>query len=380
MSRWPGTYFDGETARPQRVEVEIGKGALGIYGRAGLLAKWEYQTLRRVPGTSREAGMIEVTSSFRSDERLRLDDQGAVKALRTAHPRVDKRPPANRPAIMRAFGWTGAAVGALAFIVFVAIPALAPQIAAMIPVEKQVSLGEQVESLISDVGLVGETCTTPEGSAALEKMTTQLTKGLDLRIPVRVSVVNSRIVNAVALPGGRVLLFFPLIEQAESVDEVAGVLGHEIGHVQMQHPLKGALRSSASAGVVGLFFGDFAGAGMMAGLSEQLVNASNTRDAEREADRFAVERMAAANASSAEMAKFFARMRKDVGDGGLFGGYMASHPSFSEREAMLTAASIGEGAEPILSKDEWEALRQICDHIDAPDEEEDTSNEGADAQ
>ena len=150
------------------------------------------------------------------------------------------------------------------------------------------------------------------------------------------------------------------------------MLGHEIGHVQLQHPLKGAIRSSASAGVIGLFFGDFAGAGMMAGLGEQLVTASNTRDAERQADQFAVERMAAANISSAEMAKFFARMRGDVGDGGLFGGYLASHPSFSEREAMLIAASIGKGAEPILSESEWQALRQICDGVGDDEEDEET--------
>ncbi len=370
MARWPGTYFDGETARPHLVEVEIGTGALGIFGRAGRLAQWDFETLRRVSGTSRETEMIEVAPFFDSDERLRLDDRGAVKALRSAHPHVDKRPPANHPAIMRALGWTGAAVGALAFIIFVAIPALAPQIAAMIPVERQISLGEQVETLISDVGLVGEACTTPEGSAALDKMTAKLTEGLELRIPVRVSVVNSPIVNAVALPGGRVLIFFPLIKRAKSADEVAGILGHEIGHVQMQHPLKGALRSSASAGVMGLFFGDFAGAGMMAGLGEQMVTASNTRDAEREADQFAIERMAAANASSAEMAGFFARMREKVGDGGLFGGYLASHPSFSEREAMLIAGSVGEDAKPILTKAEWDALRRICEGVLSKDASE----------
>jgi len=360
MARWPGTYFDGETARPHNVEVEIGTGALDIFGSAGMLTKWGYETLRRVPGTSREADMIEVLPSFQSDERLRLNDRGAVKALRSAHPKVDKRRPANRSAIVRALAWTGAAIGSLAFIVLVAIPALAPQIASMIPVERQISLGDQVEELVSSVGLIGNICESDEGSAALDKMTAKLTDGLELRIPVRVDVVRSSLVNAIALPGGRVLLFYPLIKQAKSADEVAGVLGHEIGHVQQQHPLNNAVRSSASAGVVGLFFGDFAGAGMMAGLSEQLMNASHTREAEREADQFAVERLAAANASSAEMAKFFARMRKRHGDGGLFGGYLASHPSFSERETMLTEASIGEGAEPILTDEEFRALRGIC--------------------
>jgi len=101
-----------------------------------------------------------------------------------------------------------------------------------------------------------------------------------------------------------------------------------------------------------------------------MVTASNTRDAEREADQFAIERMAAANASSAEMAGFFARMREKVGDGGLFGGYLASHPSFSEREAMLIAGSVGEDAKPILTKAEWDALRRICEGVLSKDASE----------
>lgn len=359
--RWTGVYFDGETARPHNVEVEIGTGALGIFGRSGLIAQWGYDTLRRVPGTGREAGMIEVTPSFQSDERLQLEQSGAVKALRAAHPKVDKRPPANKSAIARALGWTGAAIGAMAFIVFVAIPALAPQIAAIIPQEREIELGEKVEELIARVGLISDVCTDEKGRAALDTMTAKLTDGLDLRISIKVDVVKAPIINAIALPGGRVLIFAPLLKQANSADEVAGILGHEIGHVHISHPVAGMVRSSASAGVIGLFFGDFMGAGVMAGFAEQFMNASHTREAEREADAFAVERMVAANAATKGMADFFGRMREQHGEGGLFGGYMASHPSFSEREAMLIAASIGDGAEPILSDTEWEALRNICD-------------------
>ena len=358
--RWPATYFDGETARQQRVEVEIGTGALGIFNRAGLLARWDYETLRRVPGTPRDPGSIEVTPTFHSDERLRLDGRGAAKALRGVHRKVDKRPPANRRAIVRALGWTGAAIAAMGFIVFVAIPALAPQIAAMVSQEREIAMGEKVEKLITKVGLIGEVCENPEGRAALDKMTAKLTEKMDLRIPVRVDVVQADIVNAIAMPGGRVLIFSPMLDQSESADEVAGVLAHEIGHVQLSHPMNEAIRSSASAGVIGLFFGDFAGAGMMAGIGEQLLNATHTREAEREADRFAVERMTAANASSADMAKFFTRMREKHGEGSLFGGYMASHPSFSEREAMLTKASVP-SPNAILSETEWQALRDICE-------------------
>src|SRR5215208_6827876 len=51
-------------------------------------------------------------------------------------------------------------------------------------------------------------------------------------------VVNSPEVNAFAVPGGYVYLNRGLIERAARMDQVAGVLGHEIGHVTHRHSVK----------------------------------------------------------------------------------------------------------------------------------------------
>ncbi len=51
-------------------------------------------------------------------------------------------------------------------------------------------------------------------------------------------VVDSKEVNAFAVPGGYVYVNRGLIERAERMDEVAGVLGHEIGHVTRRHSIK----------------------------------------------------------------------------------------------------------------------------------------------
>jgi predicted Zn-dependent protease len=57
------------------------------------------------------------------------------------------------------------------------------------------------------------------------------TRGLDWRF----RVVDSRAVNAFAVPGGYVYVNRGLIERAENLSELAGVLGHEIGHVTLRH-------------------------------------------------------------------------------------------------------------------------------------------------
>jgi predicted Zn-dependent protease len=62
-------------------------------------------------------------------------------------------------------------------------------------------------------------------------------------------LVNSHQVNAFSLPGGYVYVNRGLIEQTERLDELAGVLGHEIGHVIQRHSVK-QMQSSQKIGVV----------------------------------------------------------------------------------------------------------------------------------
>jgi beta-barrel assembly-enhancing protease len=52
------------------------------------------------------------------------------------------------------------------------------------------------------------------------------------------SVVNSPEVNAFALPGGFIYVNRGAIEQADRLDELAGIMGHEIGHVVRRHSAK----------------------------------------------------------------------------------------------------------------------------------------------
>lgn len=373
MRRWPAMYFDGETAKPNPIEVAIGPASLILYDGQTVIARWTYDGLRRVYGSNVGPALLELTPVHGSDERVRLDDPGAIAALRKAHRKVDARPAANRSAIGRALFWTGVAVGGVAFIMLVAIPALAPQIAAMIPPEKEVALGEQTERLVKKIGLFDRVCAEPEGVAALDKMVATLTDDIELRIPVHVDVAESVMVNAFALPGGRVLIMEPLIAEADSAEEVAGVLAHEIGHVQNSDSTRELIRSSASAGMLGLFFGDFFGAGVIAGVGEHMANMSYTRDAERNADDFAIERLTAAGIDTEPMAGFFRRFRDQGGGGQVLGGYLDSHPGLAERAKKLADASLGADARPILTDAEWKALRNIC-------EDREDANEGDDGE
>ena len=165
-------------------------------------------------------------------------------------------------------------------------------------------------------------------------------------------------VNAVALPGGQVMLFDGLVQQADSPEELAGVLAHEVGHVRERHVMTALLRqfglsillAGADSGVTNGVFG--------------LAAMGYSRDAEREADDYARARMAQSDISPMGAAGFFERMAESQGDSEdapAVIGWLASHPSSGERaEAYRAAAKEDADYPPVLTEAEFAALKSMC--------------------
>lgn len=124
-------------------------------------------------------------------------------------------------------------------------------------------------------------------------------------------VVNSDVVNAFALPGGYVYLNRGLIERADNLSEMAGVLAHEIGHVAERHSIEQLQRAQNANLGLSVLYGVLLGrnpsqveqAGIQVGGGA--VFAGYGRDAEREADRVGVNYMVRAGFNPNGMATFF---------------------------------------------------------------------------
>src|SRR5207245_7241326 len=82
------------------------------------------------------------------------------------------------------------------------------------------------------------------GRAALGRLIGKLEAAAALPIRLDAKVVRRADSNAVALPGGRIYLFEGLIDKSERVDELAGVLAHEIGHVAHRDGTRAILQSA----------------------------------------------------------------------------------------------------------------------------------------
>lgn len=235
----------------------------------------------------------------------------------------------------------------------VAIVLLSPQwLAPLIPSTLDKKLGD---ALVGDFG--GRFCSTPAGDAALKKLVASLD---DQPQDLRVEVAKIDMINAVALPGGNVILFDGLLKQARSPDEVAGVLAHEIGHVREKHVMQALLRQMGLAVVLGGIDGN-SGA-----LVNNMLAMSYSRESEAEADAHSMKALGQANISPVGTASFFDRLSNldgsasGDGDTGIT-GYMTSHPlSRSRKEAFEKSIVKGANYKPALTMREWTELKTMC--------------------
>ena len=63
--------------------------------------------------------------------------------------------------------------------------------------------------------------------------------------PIKFSVINSETVNAFALPDGNVVVFTGIIDLMDDYDELAGLIGHEVAHVNNRHSMRMMCRNLA---------------------------------------------------------------------------------------------------------------------------------------
>jgi predicted Zn-dependent protease len=162
------------------------------------------------------------------------------------------------------------------------------------------------------------------------------------------TLLDSEVPNAFALPGGYVYITRGLLALAESEAEVAGVLGHEIGHVAARHTAQRQTQATgagllATIGTFGaaIFGGEAAGqlVQQLAGAGAQAYVAGYSRDQEFQADQLGVEYMAAAGYDPEAVATFLDKLdaesaleREIAGSGeDPAASWFATHPRTPER-------------------------------------------------
>jgi beta-barrel assembly-enhancing protease len=363
-----GAYFDGETARSHPVTV-AGQGeylSLTPLDPPGKPFFWKLEQVRAQAGAKKDTlGPLILTLRADTDDeqprdpaRLILQPGPLADWVRANAPALTARD--IRPGTWGKVIWrTSAALGAIAAIVFVILPMLSDTLAERLPIEREVAFGQLVVANMQQY-LGGEdetlTCSSPSGLAALDRLKQRLTDGQDLQYDLSLQVFDHPMVNAFAAPGGQLVILRGLIEQAEDPAEVAGVLAHEIGHVEARDPTRLAFRAVGSAGILSLLLGDATGGTLIAIAGDQMLSASYTREAEQAADAFAFRLLNDTGIGTAGLATFFESLD---GKGINLPAYLSTHPDTAGR-AIAAREADGSAHDAVLSAADWTALQGIC--------------------
>ncbi|HYC05222.1 MAG TPA: M48 family metallopeptidase [Azospirillaceae bacterium] len=341
-----GLYADGLSGRRRPVRLRLDGGVLEIGDPEGAaVAAWPLGEIRALE----DEGATGPPRLARGDERLQLGDPAFAATLAAAAPHLAARPSR----------WTAPRIlaAALGSVLLVAGAYHGLRWAAIAGAERMPPAWEARIGAVAHGYMSRKTCEGPAGKGALAILQRRLTDGVELRFPLDLRVVDIDQVNAVALPGGRILLFRGLIEAAESPDEVAGVLAHEIGHVRHRHVMQAFIHAAGLQVLVGLVTGGAGGEWV-----QQLAALSYSREKEEEADREAMALLRRAGIDPTGLARMFDRLKEREGKGAGMPLLLRTHPHLEERSASIRAAAgtAGEALSPALTPGEWLALRGIC--------------------
>ncbi len=360
----PATYYDGRRALAQEVWISLQGHVLVICGEGGReIDRWPTAEIHRADSFV-TTDAVRLRRGFARDDRLAVAE-AELDWLAAACPNLTKRNDGGafrrRPVLV----WAAAAAASVVLLVTVLIPLFAEQAARAFPATLERRLGDRIaEQVIAALASQGKeddgsgVCNGVAGQVALDALAARLAAGLNEPVAVRVRVVQSPRVNALALPGGHVLVLAGLLSFVEEGNELTGVLAHEIAHVALRHPLEVTIQSATVALLVGLLFGDVTGGSVLAGLGQVLIGAAYSRDAEREADALGVEMMTGAGYDAGGLGGFLEHLEKKQGDFGGMLGFFSTHPAIAERSEAVGRAS---GVGTVLEDADWQAIRTMCD-------------------
>ena len=238
-------------------------------------------------------------------------------------------------------------IAAAAVYGFLQVPAA---VARVVPPAIERQLGD---AMVGDFGR--RLCDGPGGREALAKLTSRLGA-----VPEEtdIEVANIPMVNAVTLPGGRIIIFDGLLKGAKSSDEVAGVVAHELGHVAHRDVLESLLRQLGLSVLLGGLEGN------IGGYTNALLSTAYSRGAETRADDYAIDTLNRSNISPRDTATFFKRLGGDEPKDSRVSavlGYLSTHPISATRSARFIAGAKGrQGYTPALTEADWASLKTIC--------------------
>ena len=184
--------------------------------------------------------------------------------------------------------------------------------------------------------------------------------GIDRTI-IKVHLFSNEDVNAFALPDGHLVVYSGLIADAKNSAELAGVIAHELAHIQLNHVTQKLVKEIGISALLTLTTGSGNGDAIRE-LTRTLSATAFDRALETEADKVGVEYLQKAKIDPAPLADFLLRMSDKQSEILEYFTWVSTHPDSKQRAKEIKAYCNSNKAQnsPPLTDSAWLTLKAIA--------------------
>jgi len=352
-AQWTATLTDLRTKRERQTTVSPTVAGLDVQAEDGEWQSWPWTRVQQGEGTGKHVEFVW------DGQSIRVADTTIVDSIHRIAPqtRAQLKSHSTRKIGIILAGYAAAIIGA-GIAAWFAIGWTGGWVASMAPRTWEKRIGEIA---IRDFAPADSVCGDRELFIALQSISGRLASTLpaeDSTFDIR--VVDRPVLNAVTLPGGYIIVYRGLLQSADTPEELAGVLAHEMQHAVQRHSMRALGREFALAAALGLLTGgsDAAAAqwaGALTGLKMQ-------REDEFSADEGALRMLIAAQVGSGGFLSFFEKLSRSEGGAPWLEGALSSHPATAERIERVRAwrRDHQDVSRPVIQMDRWRHIRTRC--------------------
>jgi len=321
-------YFDGNSSQIYKVTAEIKEGSILLYHGNELMIWDVNKIIFQESYFNRNNTVLKYGEKFPYTS-LELNSEVFQETLLKYNPHLKIKNTdikffqnlSNKSII----GIVVACIALILLSYFFFIPATAEFIATKFPPSYETELGEKLYEQLSEDFDVDEekTIAANEFFEALH---------INSNYPIKITVVNSPIKNAFALPGGHIVVYDEILQSMNSEDEFAALLCHEYSHVALKHTTRSLFRSLGTYMVLSLVLTDVNGiVGVLVENAHNIKSLGYTRSLEEEADNYGLKIMLDRGIDPKGMVNLFKHLKEPQENAVDIPEFLSTHPLLDER-------------------------------------------------
>jgi len=315
-TEYDAVFFDSRSPVRNEIKVTVTRQGLKLLNiKDSTTSFWNYSDIKQTNDIHADGQVKFEKRKELDNSALIFDDTSVIDAIKYISPDLQ----GNFHRSYNMSGWIRiliySFVGAIlaGFIIYRwLLPAFVNVVSGIVPVSWEENIGNRYRVVYSQPF---EQCDDEELNDSVGVIKDRLVNSLDSSpYNYNITILHNDMINAFALPGGNILLLDGLINATDRPEELAGVLAHEIEHVEQRHSTRMILREASFGLLISAVTGDSQGFDKVLQTAKQFGALGYSRNSEQSADREGMKLLIKSGIDPEGMIDFFEIMKKQNGD------------------------------------------------------------------